>query len=61
MQIAHVTVEERNWHSCITYVPICPVAKMLAKIANQKNLSLRMINILKENGVRVIEKASKGS
>jgi len=52
-----VTVKRKVYHgqNQVTYEPICKWAKIIAKIAITKNLSIRMINILKENGVKIIE------
>lgn len=50
-----VTVQPRQYRDRTTYVPVCPMAKMLARIANQKNLSQRMINVLKAYKINVIE------
>ena len=56
MQVRNVTVKKKKWHGIMTYIPICPVALMLARISNQKNLSQRMIDILQENGVKILER-----
>jgi hypothetical protein len=57
-----VTVKRKVYHgqNQVTYEPICKWAKIIAKIAITKNLSIRMINILKENGVKIIEVGEGG-